>query len=113
MNILKITQKIYHEVTVDEVEVTMAFSSYYTRIGNIWYNRHRDGDLIPVSGSLERMLEEQFHDMNGVMHEQMELYEDDYSRLPINQRPIHTDKSFGPLWVGAYTDSLRYGPRSG
>jgi hypothetical protein len=112
MNILKITQKTYHEVNVDEHDIVNDLSLYYIRIGNVWYNINKDGSLYQVKNSLSKLLEQQFHDMNGVMHEQMDLYEDDYSRLPDNQRSIHTDTGDRRMWVGTNKDPMWYGSRS-
>jgi hypothetical protein len=109
MNILKIIQKTYHEVTVDSPDITMDYSSYYIRLNKIWYNRNEDSSLYVVSNRLSSDLERQFYDMNGVMHEQLELYEDDYSGQQNNNRPLGADTSSGQMWMGAHPDSMRYG----
>jgi len=109
MNILKITQKIYHEIIVDENDTVNDLGLYYIRIDSIWYNRNKDGSLYQVNKSLSKYLEEQFYDMNGVMHEQLDLYENDNSGHPNNHRPIRAYQSTGQVWLGTNPYSLRDG----
>ena len=80
MNIVKIQQKLYHEITVDEEIIERDFSKTYIRMGTVWFTKHREGALLPIPRSFEKILQKQFYDMNNIMHEQLELYENDYSR---------------------------------
>jgi hypothetical protein len=112
MNILKIQTKPCYEITVDEVDVTQDYSPYFIRLGASWYNTHRDGYINSISGNLAKRLEEQFKQMHGVMHEQMDLYEDDNSRHPDNQQLVYADTSSGQMWLGTNKDPMRYGNRS-
>ena len=109
MNILKIQSKPCYEITVDEVDAIQDYSSYFIRLGSSWYNMHRDGYINSVSNSLAKRLEEQFHDMHGVMHEQLDLYENDNSGHPNNHRPIRAYQSTGQVWLGTNPYSLRDG----
>jgi hypothetical protein len=96
LKINQITEKTHHEIQTDNVLLQYDFSSRYIRIrlglGNThWYNVNRD-DLALLNNNLEKELEEQFRDMNNVMHEQLDLYENDYSGHPDNNRPVSINK---------------------
>lgn len=113
MNIIKIETKSAYYVSTDEVDVMQDYSKDFVKIGSDWYNRGRDGYLVSIGGNLTRRLEELFQEMHGVMHEQLDLYENDNSGHPDNQRSVPIDTSTGQMWVGAYKDTMRHGVRGG